>query len=162
MFEKEEFYSNVNMEDIADADYNHAKEVCKDFEIKYLGEYHDLYLKRDTLLLADVFEKFKKMCFVIYEIDPAYFFLIPGLTWQVALKKIKVEIELLTDTVMLLVAEKGIRDGIRHAIHWYMKASDKYIKNCNKNKESSDLNYWYVNNLYGWANLKKLPVDGFE
>ena len=74
MFEKEEFYSNVNMEDIADADYNHAKEVCKDFEIKYLGEYHDLYLKRDTLLLADVFEKFKKMCFVIYEIDPAYFF----------------------------------------------------------------------------------------
>ena len=56
MFEKEEFYSNVKMEDIADADYNHAKEVCKDFEIKYLGEYHDLYLKRDTLLLADVFE----------------------------------------------------------------------------------------------------------
>ena len=74
LFEKEEFYSNVNMEDIADADYNHAKEVCKDFEIKYLSEYHDLYLKRDTLLLADVFEKFKKMCFVIYEIDPAYFF----------------------------------------------------------------------------------------
>ena len=62
------------MEDIADAGYNHAKEVCKDFEIKYLGEYHDLYLKRDTLLLADVFEKFNKMCFVIYEIDPAYFF----------------------------------------------------------------------------------------
>ena len=162
LLEKEEFHSNLNMEKTADAGYNHAKEVCKDFEMKYLDEYHDLYLKRDTLLLADVFKRFKKMCFVIYETDPAIFFSIPELSWKAALKKIKVELELFTDTVMLLIAEKGIRDGIRHAIHWYVKANDKYIKNCNKNKESSDLKYWYVNNLYGWANLKKLPVDGFE
>ena len=134
LLEKEEFYSNLNMEKTADAGYNHAKEVCKDFEMKYLDEYHDLYLKRDTLLLADVFKRFKKMCFVIY----------------------------VTDTVMLLIAEKGIRDGIRHAIHWYVKANDKYIKNCNKNKESSDLKYWDVSNLYGWAMSQKLLVDGFE
>ena len=60
--EKEEFYSNLNMEDITDADYVHGKRVCKDFEIKNSGEYHDLYLKSDTLLLADVFENFRKMC----------------------------------------------------------------------------------------------------
>ena len=78
-----------------------------------------------------------------------FFFSIPELAWQADLKKIKVELELLTDTVVLLIAEKGIRDGIPHAIHWYVKASDKYIKNCRKNKESSDLKYWDVNNLFG-------------
>ena len=59
--EKEKFYSNLNMEDITDADYMHAKRLCKDFEIKHLGEYHDFYLKNDTLHLANVFENFRKM-----------------------------------------------------------------------------------------------------
>ena len=69
--EKEEFYSNLNLEYITDADYMHGKRVCKDFGIKNLGEYHDLYLKSDTLLLADVFENFGKMCLKIYQLDPA-------------------------------------------------------------------------------------------
>ena len=63
--ENEDFYSHFNMEDITDADYAHAKIVCKDFEIKNLGEYHDLYVQGDTLLLADVFENFQNMCFEI-------------------------------------------------------------------------------------------------
>ena len=67
------------MEDITDADYMHAKRVCKDFEIKNLGEYHDLFLKRDPLLLADVFENFRKMCLKIYYLDPVKFFSAPGL-----------------------------------------------------------------------------------
>ena len=71
--EKEEFYSNLNMEDIADADYMHAKRVCKDFEIKNIGEYHDLYLKSYTLFLADVFENLRKMCLKIYHLDPVKF-----------------------------------------------------------------------------------------
>ena len=50
------------MEDITDSDYNHEKRVCKYFEIKHLNEYQDLYLKSDTVLLADVFEDFRKMC----------------------------------------------------------------------------------------------------
>ena len=93
--EKEEFYSNLNMEDITDADYMHAKRVCKDFEIKNLGEYHDLYLKSDTLLLADVFENFSKMCLNIYQLDPAKFLSAPGLAWQAALKKTRVKLDLL-------------------------------------------------------------------
>ena len=76
--EKEEFYSNLNIEDITDADYIHAKKVCKDFEIKNLGEYHDFYLKSDTLLLADVFENFRKMCLKIYHLDPIKFLSAPG------------------------------------------------------------------------------------
>ena len=85
--EKEEFCSNLNLEDITDADYVHAKRVCKDFEIKNLGEYHDLYLKIDTLLLADIFENFRKMCLKIYLLDLAKFLLAPGLVWQAVLKK---------------------------------------------------------------------------
>ena len=63
--EKEEFYNKLNMKDIIDAGYTHAKRVCKDFEIKHFGDYHDLYLKSDTLLLADVFKIFRKMCLKI-------------------------------------------------------------------------------------------------
>ena len=69
--EKEDFYSNLNMEDITDADYTQARRFCKDFEIKNLGEYHDLYVQGDTLLLADVFETFRNLCLKIYELDPA-------------------------------------------------------------------------------------------
>ena len=63
--EEEEFYSYLNLENITDADYMHAKRVCKDFEIKKLGEYHNLYLQSDILLLADVSENFRKMCLKI-------------------------------------------------------------------------------------------------
>ena len=104
--EKEDFYSHLNMEDITDADYAHAKRVCKDFEIKNLGEYHELYVQSDTLLLADVLEKFRNMYLKIYELDPVKFLSAPGLAWQVALKKTKVKLDLLTDIDMLLMVKK--------------------------------------------------------
>ena len=66
--EKEEFYSNLDLEDFTEADYMHAKRVCKDFEIKNLAEHHDFYLKNNVLLLADVFENFRKMYLKIYEL----------------------------------------------------------------------------------------------
>ena len=75
---KKEFYSNLSMEDITDADYIHAKRVCKNFEIKKLGEYHDLYLKSNTLFLADVFKNFRKMWLNVYYLDPAKFLSAPG------------------------------------------------------------------------------------
>ena len=77
--EKEDFYSRLNMEDITDAEYAHAKRVCEDCEIKNLGEYHDLYVQRGALLLADVFENFRNMCINIYELDPAKFLSYPGI-----------------------------------------------------------------------------------
>ena len=123
------------MEDIPNTDYMHAKRVCKDFKIKNLGEYHDLHLKSDTLLLADVFENFRKMCLKIYELDPVNFLSAPGLVWQAALKKTEVKLELLTDIRMLLMVEKGIRGGICHAIHQYAKANNKYMKDYDKNNE---------------------------
>ena len=84
--EKEEFYSNLIIEDITDADYIHAKRVSKDFEIKKLGKYHDLYLKSDALTLDDVFENFTKIYFKISELNPVKFLSSPGLAWQAAFK----------------------------------------------------------------------------
>ena len=95
--EKEEFYSNLNIEEITDTDYMHVNIACKDYEIKNVGEYHDLYIKSDTLLLADVFENFRKMCLKVYHLDPVKFLSAPWLAWQAAFKKTKVKLELLTD-----------------------------------------------------------------
>ena len=77
------------MEDITDANYARSKGVCKDFEIKHLGEYHDLYVRSNTLLLADVFENFRNMCINIYELDPLKFLSVPGFAWQADLKRLK-------------------------------------------------------------------------
>ena len=79
---KEAFYSNLNMEDIIDFDYEHADKVFKKFKLKNLGEYHDLYVQSDTLLLADVFENFRNMCIKVYKLDPPHFLSAPGLAWQ--------------------------------------------------------------------------------
>ena len=89
--EKEDFYGHLNMEHITDAEYAHPKRVCKDCEIKDLGEYHDLYIQSNTLLLDDVFEYFRNMCLEIYEPDPPNSFSAPGLAWQAAIKKTKVK-----------------------------------------------------------------------
>ena len=79
---KESFYSNLNMENIDDIDYRHGHIVFKRFKLKYLGEYHDLYVQSDTLLLADVFEDFRNTCLKVYELDHAHFLSSPGLAWQ--------------------------------------------------------------------------------
>ena len=110
--EKEVFYSHSNMEDIIDADYAQAKRVCKDFEIKSCGEYHDFYVRSDTLLLTDVLENLRNMCLEIYEFDPGKSFSAPGLAWQAALKKTKVKLDILIDIDLLLMVEKGITGGI--------------------------------------------------
>ena len=85
--DKKAFYSELNLEDITDKDYEHAQKVWKVFGIKNLGEYHDLYVQSDTLLLADVFENFRNKCIETYEPDPAHFLSAPGLAWQTCLKK---------------------------------------------------------------------------
>ena len=134
--EKEEFYCNLNMENITDAGYMHAKGVCKGFEIKHLGKYHDLYLKSDTLFLDDVFKN------VRYHLDPVKFCFSSS-------KKTEIKLEVLSDIDMLLMVEKRIRGGICHASYRHAKADNKYMKNYNKNKESSYHKYWDVINLYG-------------
>ena len=102
------------------------------------------------------------MCINIYELDPAKFLSAPGLACKAALQKTKVKLDLLTDIGMLLMVEKGIRGGICHSIYRYSKANNKYMKNYDKNKELSYIQYWDVNNLYGCGMSQKLPVNNFE
>ena len=104
----------------------------------------------------------RNKCIEIYEFDPAHFLSAPGLAWHACLRKTEVKLELLTNVDMLLMVEKGIREGICHAVHRYAKSNNKYKKNYDKNKESSDIQYLDANDFNGWAMSQKLPVDGFE
>ena len=157
---KESFYSNLTMEDISDTDYKHASNVFEKFYLNNLGDYHDLYVRSDMLLLADVFENFRNSCLNNYELDPAHFVSLPGLAWQACLKKTNVELELITDYDMLLMIENGIRGGICHAIQRYAKANNKYMNDYKKNKGYSYIQYLDTNNLYGMAMSEKLPIKG--
>ena len=114
------------------------------------------------MLLTDVFENFRNMYLEIYELDPTYFVSAPGLAWQACLKKTEVKLKLITDYSMLLMMERGIRGGICQATNKDAKANKKYIKNYDKNNESSYLNYLDANNLYGWTMSQKLPINGFK
>ena len=165
--DKEAFYSNLNMEVLQMLIMDMQKKVFKGIALKSLndknlGDYHDLYVQSDTLLLADVFENFRNMCIEVYELDPAHFLSAPGLAWQACFKKINVKLELLTDVDMLLMVEKGIRVGICLVILRYAKANSKYMKDYNKDEEESFLQYDDANNLYGSAMIQPLPVNGFD
>ena len=118
---KEEFYGNITMKDIVDADYIHAQRFCKNSEIKNLAKCQNLYLKSDTLLLADVFQNVSKIFWKIHHLDPANVFSAPGLPWQAA----EVKLELLTDIDVILMFEKGHTRRICNAIHQYAKAKNK-------------------------------------
>ena len=155
---KKDFYSELTLEDImvkkTIKDYNHGQKVFKEF-CKDMGDYHDLHVQTDTLLLADVFEKFREACIEIYGFDSSYFYSAPGLAWQARLKNTDLKLELLIDYQMLLMTEARIRGGMCQSTHRYAKANNKYMKNYDKSIESSYLTYLDANNLYGWAMSKK-------
>ena len=148
----EAFYSKLNMSKISEDDYQHAHRVWKEFGIRNLGDYHDLYLRTNVVLLANVFEAFRDTFLKHYRLDPAHFYTAPGLAWKACSRKIGVRLDLLTDPDMLLMFERGIRGGITQAVHRYASANNKYMGDLyDPNKESSYLQYLDANNLYGWA-----------
>ena len=160
---KEAFYSKLNDCGVSDEDYERAQIIWKEFEIKNLGEYHDLYLKSDVLLLADVFEEFRNICLENYSLDPVWYYTSPGLSWDALLKHSEVKLELLTDPDKLLLFEKGIRGGISMISNRYGQANNKYMEEkYDPSQPSKYLAYLDANNLYGWAMMKPLPVGDFK
>ena len=113
-------------------------------------------------ILICIFENIRDKCIEIYGLDPAHFLSAPGLAWEACLKKTGVSLELLIDGDMLLMYKKGTRGGMCHAIYRYAEANNKYMKNHDKNKESSYLEYLDANNLYGWPMCKMLSVSDFR
>ena len=160
---REVFYSKLSGRGITEKDYKHACNVWNTFNMKTFKEYHELYNETDVLLLADVFENFRDLCLKIYGLDPVYYFTAPGLAWDACLKITDINLELLSETNMLLMFEKGIRGGISIISNRYGKANNKYMrKGFNKNKASKYLTYLDANNLYGCAMSLKLPTHGFK
>ena len=127
--EKETFYSSLSGQGITDEDYAHAKQVWETFGCQNLEDYHNLYVATDSLLLADVFENFRKVCQEKYGLDPAHYYSAPGLSWDALLKKTRVELELLTDMDMHLMIERGMRGGISMVSKRYAKVTNPQVEN---------------------------------
>ena len=159
---KEDFFSLMNDEHITDEEYQHAQNVWNKFGLSSMGEYHDLYLKSDILLLADVFENFRKACQQYYELDPAHYFTTPGLSWDAMLKMTETKLELMSDVDMFQFIEKGMRGGISYIANRYGKANNKYMKEYDEKASSKYIMYLDANNLYGWAMSQYLPTGGFK
>ena len=158
----EKFYSSLTDSHISKEDYEHATKVWNTFKCKTLGDYHDLYLKTDVNLLADVFENFRNICLKQYKLDPANYYTSPGLSWDALLKKTNVILDLLTDYNMYLMVEKGLRGGISMVSNRYAKANNPLLEDFNPNEKTSYLMYLDANNLYGWAMVQHLPTDSFK
>ena len=136
------------MENITNSDYRHAQRVFKTFNNKNLGDYHDLYVESDVLLLVDVFENFRNQCLKTYDLDPAYFLTLPSLAWQACLKATKIKLRLITNQEMLLLIEQGIKGGLTQVTKKHCVVNNEYLQDYDKNKDSTFLQYLDLNSLY--------------
>ena len=160
--EKESFYSSLSGRGITEQEYSRAKQVWVEFGCRNLGEYHDLYVKTDTLLLADVFENFRKVCQEKYGLDPAHYYTAPGLSWDALLKKTEVDLDLLTDMDMHMMIERGMRGGITMVGKRHAKANNPQVEGYDPEKPTSYITYLDASNLYGWAMSLPLPIKNFH
>ena len=159
---KKDFFSILYNQHITHEQYDHAQTVWNTFNLKTMGDYHDLYLKSDTLLLADIFENFRKTCLQYYKLDPCHYFSSPGLSWDAMLKMTKIKLEIITDIDMFQFMEKGLRGGVSYIANRFSEANNKYMENFDENKPSKYIMYLDANNLYGWAMSQYLPTGNFK
>ncbi|XP_074653582.1 uncharacterized protein LOC141907740 [Tubulanus polymorphus] len=159
---KEAFTNTLTNTEISVDDYKHAQNIWSQFNMANMGEYHDLYLRTDVLLLSDIFEEFRKFAHKSYGLDPCHYYTLPGYSWDACLKLTKVELQLFTEVDMYLFIEQGIRGGISVITHRYFEANNKYFADYDEAKESSYIMYLDANNLYGWAMSQALPVGEFR
>ena len=127
-----------------------------------MGDCHHHYLKKDILLLADVFEKFIDTCLKFYGLDPCHYFSFPGLSWDAMFKMAGIELEKISDMDKYLFTEKGLRGGISYISKRYAKANNKYMNDYDSKKPSEFITYLDMSHLYGWGLSSYLPYGGFK
>jgi hypothetical protein len=164
----DKFYSKLTNEGCDEKDYKHAKLIWEHFNCKTLLDYHNLYLIGDVLLLADVWENFKEVCYKIYGLDPSYYLTSPSLSWDSFLKHKhdisngQFQIELITNMEIYLFVEDSIRGGLSQISKRYAKANNKYMSNYNEKEIDEYILYLDANNLYGYAMSEHLPQGNFK
>ena len=156
------FYSRLNNSRCSKEDYEKAQDVWNCFKCKSFLDYHNVYLVSDVLLLTDIWENFRSVCYKMYNLDCEYYYTSPGLSFDAMLKYTKQELELITDLDQYLFVENGIRGGVsqistRHAI-----SNNKYMSSYDKTKDDSYIFYGDANNLYGYGMSTYLPTDSFK
>ena len=159
---KSDFRNDLTRENISDGDYEFYESICEKFDIKTLGEYHDIYLESDVLLLADVFENLRETCFQYHKLDPAHYHSAPGLSWNACLKMTGIELELISDVDMYLMIEKGLRGGMSVITHREAVANNKCMSSYDPDKPSQYITYLDANSLYSWSMNQYLPYGGFK
>lgn len=159
---RECFYSSLTDETISNSDYDHAKQVWRTFSLSNLGEYTDLYLKSDVLLLTDIFESFRRTCKKNYKLDPAFYVTAPSLSWDAMLLKTGVKLELIKDLEIIRMIQRGIRGGVCLCSTRYARANNKYLTHHDLTTPDNYLLYIDCNNLYGYAMCSYLPHSNFK
>jgi len=156
---QDKFFSRLSDSNISDEDYKHAQAVWTKFAMRTMRDYHDLYLKSDVILLANVFEEFRKLCLNYYKLDPVHYFSCPGLSFDAMLKMTKVKLGLITVPDHYLFVERGLRGGVSMISNRYAKDNNKYLaQGYDETKESNNIIYLDFNNLYGYA-MRQLSIS---
>ena len=153
---------NISDGHVSIEDYMVCEKIWDGFNMKNMGDYHDHYLKKDVLLLTDVFEKFIDTCLKYYGLDPCYYFSAQGLSWDAMFKMTGVKLGKISDIDQYLFIEKGSRGGISYIAKRFAKANNKYMCDYGPNKPSTFITYLDKNNLYGWSMSEYLLYGEFE
>lgn len=156
------FYNTLSDVNISCEDYKHAQSVWYQFKIKSLGEYTDLYMKTDVLLLTDIFENFRQTCKRHYQLDPAFYITAPSLSFDAMLLKTGVQLELIHDLAIVRMLQNGIRGGVCMCSHRYAKANHKHLDDYDPSQPNSFIVYLDCNNLYGYSMCQNLPLSNFR
>ena len=158
----EAYKNDLTGEKLSEKDYNFAKEIWDTFQLQNLGELHDLYVSTDTLLLADVFDGFRKLVYDVYKLDPAHYVTAPSLSWSAAMKVTKANLELIDDIDMVNFIDKAIVGGYAAVVEHFGKANNKYLEDYEPEKPTSYILLTDCTNEYGAAMKKFLPTGGFK
>ena len=156
---RKDFYSLLSQQNISKEDYEHAQKVWQVFEMKNFGEYHDLYLETDVLLLADVFMNYTIMCLKDDGLDPSHYVSAPGMFNDSLYKSSRAELKLMTNMDEYLTVENGIRGGMTMTSHRYAKANNPQCPDYESNKPNSWIMYEDMNALYSGAMTQYMPTE---